>query len=215
MKSIRTLLPVLGACILLAAPAALRAQEPVKDLSGLVGVRAALGETELENRGYELVGGEKAGGSSYTYWREPKTRRCISVRTADANYTAIVYTPEADCKRVSQAATAAPPAVDANSFDTVCGVIVDGKTHRYRCQLRNEGCEGEGYCRSILTFPDNELKINWQKDDQIEVVFSGMNPITTKSSFSEGQTRFEFEGKTYFFYRNPERAKKEVANLKQ
>ena len=42
---------------------------------------------------------------------------------------------------------------------------------------------------------------------------SGLNPLRSKSSYRDGQTRFDLEGKTYFLYRSPDRAQKELANL--
>ena len=61
--------------------------------------------------------------------------------------------------------------------------------------------------------PDNELQITWGKNDQIEVLAPGMNPQKATSSFRDGQTRFDFGGNTYFVYRSPDRAKRELANF--
>jgi hypothetical protein len=201
----------LTACAVLAT-SALPAQEPVAPLRDLVGAKGAGGETEMQNRGYKLAGGSQAGDSSFTYWREPMSNRCVAVRTTDGRYAAIIYTKDADC----QGGTATHPPAGGGSGDalqTVCGVETGGKTYRYRCQLRTEGCEGQGYCRSTLTMPDNELKITWRKNDQIEVQSTGSYPQKTTSSFRDGQTRFDYGGNTYFVYRSPDRAKRELANL--
>jgi len=61
--------------------------------------------------------------------------------------------------------------------------------------------------------PDNELKITWGKNDQIEVQTTGTNPQKTTSSFRDGQTRFDYGGNTYFVYRSPDRAQRELANF--
>lgn len=188
----------------------LTAQEPVAPLRDLVGAKGAGGENEMQNRGYKLANSGKAGDSSFTYWREPMSNRCVAVRTTDGRYASITYTGDADCKAGS---APAPAGGGGDSLATVCGVETGGKTYRYRCQLRTEGCEGQGFCRSTLTMPDLELKITWGKNDQIEVLASGMNPQKAISSFRDGQTRFDFGGNTYFVYRSPDRAKRELANF--
>ena len=62
--------------------------------------------------------------------------------------------------------------------------------------------------------PDNELQISWGKNDQVEVQAAGMNAQKTTSSFRDGQTRFDFGGNTYFVYRSPDRAQRELANFR-
>jgi len=202
----------LSACALLGT-SGLAAQEPVAPLRDLVGAKGAGGETEMQNRGYKLAGGSKAGDSSFTYWREPMSNRCVAVRTTDGRYASITYTKDADCQ--GGGATQLPAAGGSgDALQTVCGVETGGKTYRYRCQLRTEGCEGQGHCRSTLTMPDNELQISWGKNDQVEVQAAGMNPQKTTSSFRDGQTRFDFGGNTYFVYRSPDRAQRELANFR-
>lgn len=190
----------------------LTAQEPVAPLRDLVGAKGAGGETEMQNRGYKPAGVSQAGNSSFTYWREPMSNRCVAVRTTDGRYASITYTRDADCQGGGSGSTAASGG-GGDALATVCGVETGGKTYRYRCQLRTEGCEGQGFCRSTLTMPDNELQITWGKNDQIEVLASGMNPQKAVSSFRDGQTRFDFGGNTYFVYRSPDRAKRELANF--
>ncbi len=209
---------MLSAALLGSATAVqLSAQERVKSLQDLVGARGSSAESALDDRGLVHVGGEKSGGSSYTYWRERKTDKCVTVQVADGRVASIVYAPDADCDRFESGSGdgAESGSDDETSFDTVCGVIADGKTHRYRCEIRNEGCEGEGYCRTILTLPDNELRIDWRKGGQIEVTFEGMNPQKTTATVENGETRFDLSGQTYFVYRNRDRAKREVAKLRQ
>lgn len=201
------------ACVALATGPVL-AQEPVAPLRDLVGAKGAGGETEMQRRGYKLAHSGQAGGASYTYWREPMSNRCVAVRTFDGRYESIVYTKDGDCEASAGAGHASGSGSGGGDvLQTVCGVETGGKVYRYRCQLRTEGCEGQGYCRSTLTMPDNEAKITWGKNDQIEVEFSGTNPQKTTSSFRDGQTRFDCFGKTYFVYRSPDRAKRELANF--
>jgi hypothetical protein len=199
------------ACLGLAATIA-QAQQPVRTLDDLVGIRASSGEQQMNSRGYTFVRGEKAGDSSYTYWREPRTNKCVAVRTTNGEYASLVYASDTDCQGGSASQMPASPQTE-DSFDTVCGVEAGGQTHRYRCHVRVEGCKGEGYCRNVLTFPDLELRINWHKDDRITIESVGMNPQDSTASFSNGQTRFDYGGNTYFFYRTPDRAKRELANF--
>ena len=204
--------------LLLGISAELRAQQPVGSLHDLVGERVASGETQMRNRGYELMRSDQKYGSWYGYWLEPRENRCVSVRSENDRFAMIVYAPLNDCRRdvvvvppVVQSVQ--PPVSSDDNFETVCG-IDNGKTsRRFRCRLRNEGCKGEGYCRSVLTMPDNELTIIWHKDDRIDVSAPGVRSQNTTSSFSDGQTRFGFGGNSYFVYRSPERARRELASL--
>lgn len=205
-------IPLALAVLALLDVASLAALEQVGALKDLVGVRGRDGEAQLEQRGFQSAGGSQAGDSSFTYWREPRTNRCVAVRTTDGHYASITYTQEADCQG-GGAATQLPASAGGGTLQTVCGVETGGKTYRYRCNLRDEGCQGGGSCRTTVTMPDNEYTISWHKNDEIEVAFSGMNPMRSKSSFRDGQTRFDLEGKTYFLYRSPDRAKKELANF--
>lgn len=210
----RTLALVLAAGLgALLGAARLPAQEAVAPLRDLVGGSAAAGEAQIMNRGFQLVGGSKAGDSSFTYWLQPRSGRCVVARTTNGVYASIVFAPDGDCQ--AHPVPAPLPAVPdtEDNFATVCGVETGGKEYRYRCRLRTEGCKGEGYCRAIVTYPDNELLINWNKGDEIEVTAKGTNPVRTSSSFRDGQTRFELSGKIYFVYRNPERARLELAKL--
>ena len=217
MKNVLGRVALCGAALLVAAAALVVAQEPVAALQDLVGLRGSAGESALEQRGYDHLGGKKAGASSYTYWRESSTGKCVSVRVAEGRFDAIVHVPRADCAGFDSTGSGGgeSSAAGQDPFDTVCGVIADGKTHRYRCEARNEGCQGEGYCRTIVTYPDNELRISWLANDRIEVAIEGLAPVKTTSAFENGQTRFEMDGKTYFVYRNRDRAKRELAKLRQ
>ena len=80
------------------ATSVLSAQEQVAPLRDLIGAKGAGGETEMQNRGYKLVNSAQAGGSSYTFWREPMSNRCVAVQSTDGRYAAIIYTKEADCQ---------------------------------------------------------------------------------------------------------------------
>ena len=203
----------IAALVAVAAATAATAQDPVRRLGDLVGQRASSAEKSMEGRGYRLVRGEKSGDSSSTYWIEAGSMKCVTARTTNGVYASIVYAPKMDCEGGGASTRPAPTPSTEDSFDTVCGVVTGGKTYRYRCHLRNEGCHGEGYCKTVVEMPDNGYTITWHKNDEIEVVFQGMNAMRSKSSFADGQTKFDLDGKTYFVYRSPDRAKRELAHV--
>ena len=74
------------------------AQEPVRNLQDLIGARGGDGEYQMKQRGYSYVRTEKAGDRSYSYWREYRSNRCVTVQTADGRYRSIVYAPDSDCR---------------------------------------------------------------------------------------------------------------------
>ena len=89
------------------------AQDPVPGLSDLVGAKAGQAENTLEQRGYTWVKTEKEGGSSYSYWTESGSNKCVTIRTEDGRYQSIVYAPAADCGNAAMSTAAmAPAAVD-------------------------------------------------------------------------------------------------------
>ncbi|MEM9558010.1 MAG: hypothetical protein AAGC60_27380 [Acidobacteriota bacterium] len=201
-------LAALLATAVLAAP-------PARTLLDVKGLRASVGEKELERLGYRHVGGSQSAGASTTLWREARTDRCVAVRTVNGVYETVTYAPITDCQRAEQQAqTAPPPAQDDGSFATVCGVVTGGQTYAYECRLRTEGCQGEGYCRSFLTFPDQTMRLDWQRNNGVEVRIEGLAPQRTTTTFADGQTRFVLDGKAYFVYRTEDRARREVAKLR-
>jgi hypothetical protein len=89
-------------------------QETVPGLSDLVGAKAGQAENTVQQRGYTWVKTEKEGGSSYSYWTESGSNKCVTIRTEDGRYKSIVYAPAADCGNGTTAAAAvAPAAVEA------------------------------------------------------------------------------------------------------
>lgn len=71
----------------------------VPALADLVGARAGQAENAVLERGYELRKTVKQADSSFTYWLEKDTGKCVAIRTTDGRYGAIVYTPAKDCAR--------------------------------------------------------------------------------------------------------------------
>mgnify|MGYP001813898849 FL=1 len=93
----RTLLGMVALLMIIGAPAVVSAQEPVRNLQDLIGARGGDGEYQMQQRGYTHVRTSKEGDSSFSYWREYRSNRCVSVRTTDGRYQSIVYVPEFDC----------------------------------------------------------------------------------------------------------------------
>jgi hypothetical protein len=189
------------------------AQETASGLQDLVGARGGSGEQALQDRGYTYVKGEKSGDASYTNWRNTRTGQCIIVRTVNGRYESLVKAPDADCR--GGAAESAPAEgfdEHGSRFATVCGVIVDGKTYRYKCTV--EGAAPGGSGKTVLHYPDQNITLNWRGGKRVSVTFEGMKAQPATFSTSEGNTQFVFEGKTYFYTSDPGAAEMEVKHFK-
>ena len=114
------------------------AQETVSKLQDLIGARGAATD-QLGERGFTYVRTEKSEDSSYTYWTETNTNRCVIARVSGGKIASIVYAPSSDC----DSAAASPNAGDG--FATVCGVIVDGKTYFFISDKRAAKLEIENF----------------------------------------------------------------------
>jgi hypothetical protein len=93
----RTIARILAGVVGLAAAATLFAQYPVGDLNDLIGVRGRHGDTQIRERGYTLVRTVENGANEFSYWREGRSGRCVSVRSAKNRYAAFSYVPDAEC----------------------------------------------------------------------------------------------------------------------
>ncbi len=67
-------------------------------LQDLVGAKGRDAEYSMEERGFVWIRTEKSDTDSYSYWRHNRSGQCISVRTTDGRYAAIVETPDYDCQ---------------------------------------------------------------------------------------------------------------------
>ena len=201
------------AVALILAPAAY-AQDPAPGLQDLVGARGSSGEGALQERGYTYVKGEKSGAGSYTYWRQARTGQCIVVRTAEGRFQSLATALSVSCK--GGAAESAPaPGFDEHGsrFATVCGVIVDGKIHRYKCAV--EGAAPGGTGKTVVHYPDQKITLNWRGKRRGSATFEGMKPLPVAFNTSEGNTQFIFEGKTYFYVSDPGAARMEVQSFRE
>lgn len=87
---------LIAALTLIASP--VFAQTPVPALQDLVGARGSSGEMELQKRGYQFLRTEKSGSDAYSYWKEKKSGKCVTVHTAEGRYQSLVYAPSSDCQ---------------------------------------------------------------------------------------------------------------------
>ena len=102
----------------------------------------------------------------------------------------------------------------SDSFQTVCGVIIDGKTHSYLCTV-TEIKGNKGIERTALRFPDQEIQLVWGKGKQVDVLFEGLASATPATySTDEGETDLFIEDKTYFYYSDRGMAAKAVEHFK-
>lgn len=101
----------------------------------------------------------------------------------------------------------------ADSFETVCGVIVQGKDSAYRCQVTDHFAGGQK-THTTLRFPDQTIELTWHPGNRVGLQFEGMVPKEARYSNSEGETNWVFEGKTYYYFSDKGRASHEVQNLR-
>jgi hypothetical protein len=100
-----------------------------------------------------------------------------------------------------------------DNFETVCGVMVDGKDYANRCQVTDHYSGGQK-TRTTLRFPDQTIELTWHSGSRVGLQFEGMVPKEARYSNSEGETNWVFEGKTYYYFSNKDRARDEVRNLR-
>ncbi|MGV2828967.1 hypothetical protein [Myxosarcina sp. GI1(2024)] len=182
------------------------AQTPVPDLQDLVGVRGSSGEAELQNRGYEFIRTDKSGDSAYSYWTESGTGTCVTVRTENGRYQSLVYAPSSDCGK------AETTELRTETFETVCGVIVDGQNYRYLCEA-SEQYSGNDKVKTTLSYPDIELQLTWKPNNQVVIDTTGASSIEASYFTSEGETDIFTSEKTYFYISDKEMATMEVQNF--
>lgn len=77
-------------------------QDPVGPLSDLVGTKAGQAEDTVKQRGYAWIKTNKERDSSYSYWTESGSGKCVVIRTAEGRYQSIVYSPKMDCESGEQ-----------------------------------------------------------------------------------------------------------------
>jgi hypothetical protein len=202
---------MLMAAVLVAGGAV--AQDRVPSLQDLVGARGSSGEDQMQQRGYNFIKTEKSGDSAFSYWQESENGQCVVVRTTEGRYASIVYAPQSDCQGGGGQAGHGGEGYDReDKFDTVCGVIVDGQTHEYRCKAV-DFYDGSRKVKTALHFPDMNMRVVWKGGNQVVLHFEGMNPQNATFSTSEGETDIFFEGKTYFYTSDKGKAEWELQHI--
>ena len=204
---------IVACVVLMLAAGSVFAQDPAPALQDLVGARGGDGEYQLQQRGYTFIRTEKTGSDAYSYWQENENGQCIVVRTTEGRYASIVYAPASDCRGGGQAGQAAEKYDREDKFDTVCGVIVNGETYRYRCKAVDFYSGGQK-AKTALHYPDQTIRLVWKSGNEVVLHFEGMTPQHARYSSSEGETDFFFEDKTYFYISNKDAARMEVQHFR-
>lgn len=73
--------------------------ETPRDVSDLVGARAAGGETELQKRGYRFIKTQEGDDRNWSNWWNSNSKVCLSVVTMNGRYDSIISAPAPDCNR--------------------------------------------------------------------------------------------------------------------
>lgn len=189
------------------------------DLLHLVGVRGRDGESKLQQLGYSFKGGRKKAGRSLTFYEEPETGRCLRVVTREGRYASLGYVDDSGCRSAARASVTAGGETSlsgesgAESFRTVCGVIVGSRISRYLCEATDLKRD-EGFERTALRLPDSELQLIWGEGNQVDVQFQGLGaPVPATYSVHEGETDILVDDKTYFYYSDRGLAASEVEHF--
>lgn len=206
MRKILRLIPLAFGLLAFTIATRVNAQTPVTNLQDLVDARGSSGEAELQNRGYEFIRTEKSEDSAYSYWTENETGKCVTVRTENGRYQSLVYAPSSDC------GTASASNLKTETFETICGVIVDGQNYSYLCEV-SEQYNGENKVKTTLRYPDIELQLIWKPDNQVSINTTGASSIEATYSTSEGETDIFTSEKTYFYISDKNMAAWEVENF--
>ncbi|MEG3439635.1 hypothetical protein V0288_21085 [Pannus brasiliensis CCIBt3594] len=162
--------------------------DPVKRLSDLVGARAGQAENELKKRGYQFAkAGEASGGASYTYWRETRTKKCITIQTKDGRYQSFVYALPESCGTVASHSTPKKRETPENLISKVPPALKDlvgaragqaeddlvGRGYTYRNTVTFEGGKSAyyienktGYCVEVGTVDGRFSSIVYNSSDR-------------------------------------------------
>jgi hypothetical protein len=157
---------IIAALIVLVASAAAFGQ--AKDLTDLVGSRAAGGETELEKRGYTNTGGSKDDTSSWTYWWNSKNKKCVTVRTEDGKYASITDTVPPDCGHKTGLSSGDKAAIAVGAAAAAIGVaaiVHKAHDHKDGRHWEDERWESE-YDRGYRDGLYNNTYHDWNNTDQ-------------------------------------------------
>ncbi len=189
------------------------AQDPVRHLQDLIGARGGDGEYQMEQRGYNWVRTDKSGGDAYSYWRDNRSGRCVTIRTSQGRYASIVSSHDFDCQESNQGGESNVSQGERDKFQTVCGVVADGQSYSYKCEIVDI-YEGNQLIKTMLHYPDQKLKLIWHGRNSVTVRVKGLADREARYSTSEGETNFRMDNKTYFFISDKDAARLDVEHFR-
>jgi len=162
--------------------------DPVNRLSDLVGAKAGQAENELIQRGYQFVKRESTSGDSvYSYWRETKTKKCITIQTQQGRYASFVYALPDSCGKVASSSTPKKGNTPENLISKVPPALKDlvgaragqaegdlvGRGYTYRNTVTFEGGKSAyyvenktGYCVEVGTVDGRFSSIVYNSSDR-------------------------------------------------
>jgi hypothetical protein len=158
----------------------------VPALSDLVGAKAGQAESTVETRGYTWIKTDKSGGSSYTYWRESGSNKCVTIRTADGRYQSIVYAMDIDCQSDTVEETKASSAERAGQgkFDAT-GKIPCAQAKGQPMGQCSFGVarDGGGTATVSITLPDGRKRV---------IFFENGKAVSADLSQADGNMDFSY-----------------------
>jgi hypothetical protein len=149
-----------------------------------------------------------------TWWYNASTGQCVVTQSKDSRVTSAVEDRHPKCSEAAAQASGGKSAGgNTDSFDTVCGVMVGRQDTPYRCQVTDHYA-GSRKTRTTLRFPDQTIELTWRPGKRVGLQFEGMVPKEATYASSEGETNWVFEGKTYYYFSDKDRARFEVQRLR-
>ncbi|HET7289165.1 MAG TPA: hypothetical protein VFJ67_01910 [Thermodesulfobacteriota bacterium] len=162
------------------------AQGTVQGLSDLVGAKAGQAESTVEQRGYKYVKTDKSGEMSFSYWRESGSNKCVSIKTEDGRYQAIVYTPDFNCGNAAAAETKASSTERAGQgqFDATGNIPCAQSKGQPMGQCPfGVAREGIGTAAVSVTMPDGRKRM---------IFFENGKPTSADLSQADGNMNFSY-----------------------
>jgi hypothetical protein len=185
----------------------------VKDLIGGDAIKAF---DIMTSRGFTSVDTYTASNDDLvTWWYNASTGQCVNTQSKNGRVTAAAEdrNPKCDAAAAKAGGGTSSAGSRTDSFDTVCGVIVSGKDSPYRCRVTDQYAGGQK-TRTTLRFPDQTIELTWRPGNRVGLQFEGMVPKEAGYRSSEGETNWLFEGKTYYYFSDKDRARSEVQRLR-
>jgi hypothetical protein len=150
-----------------------------------------------------------------TWWYNASTGQCANTQSKNNRVTSATEDRSPKCDEAAAKAGGGTSSAGSrtDSFDTVCGVIVDRQDSPYRCKVTDQYAGGRK-TRTTLRFPDQTIELTWRQGRRVGLQFEGMVPKEATYASSEGETNWVFEGKTYYYFSDKDRARSELQRLR-